>query len=326
MSYQQNKIKMVKRPIYQSQLYKAQQGVVIIVALFIVALVATMAYIMMARLSRDTERTALLLRDNTAEFYAQGSIAWAIDQLRNDFDQQKKDQVMDRVPIHSPIDIVNDYKIESTILDIQSRFNLNNLTDVSAQEDFKRLLRVVDAKLSEEKAREIVRATFSWITPSQNELDQYYLTLPTPYRAAKKPMFDASELRLVKGMTPALFEAIKPYVIALPLSNATINIQTAPLPVLMMLSPSMTMEVAKLIMEQRITKPFLSVPQFSDWEVVKNQGISPTKITVSSDYFLVETNVSVENQHLLLYTLLKRLKKNNNKALVVPLWQSKASW
>ena len=139
-------------------------------------------------------------------------------------------------------------------------------------------------------------------------------------------MFDASELRLVKGMTPALFEAIKPYVIALPLSNATINIQTAPLPVLMMLSPSMTMEVAKLIMEQRITKPFLSVPQFSDWEVVKNQGISPTKITVSSDYFLVETNVSVENQHLLLYTLLKRLKKNNNKALVVPLWQSKASW
>ena len=140
MSYQQNKIKMVKRPIYQSQLYKAQQGVVIIVALFIVALVATMAYIMMARLSRDTERTALLLRDNTAEFYAQGSIAWAIDQLRNDFDQQKKDQVMDRVPIHSPIDIVNDYKIESTILDIQSRFNLNNLTDVSAQEDFKSIL------------------------------------------------------------------------------------------------------------------------------------------------------------------------------------------
>src|SRR3990167_1767650 len=95
--------------------HKKQQGVVIVVALFIVALVATMAYIMMSRLARDTRQTTLILRNVQAENYAQGSIAWARDHLKNDFERQKPKQMIDPVPIQSPIKEVDGYKISSKI-------------------------------------------------------------------------------------------------------------------------------------------------------------------------------------------------------------------
>jgi len=52
----QRKQTMMRRP---PRSLKRQQGVVIVIALFVVGLVATMSYVMLARLARDTERTAL---------------------------------------------------------------------------------------------------------------------------------------------------------------------------------------------------------------------------------------------------------------------------
>lgn len=62
--------------------HPSQQGVAIIMALFIMALVATMAYAMMARLDRDIGRTDLMLKEMQAVYYAQASVAWAMDQLK----------------------------------------------------------------------------------------------------------------------------------------------------------------------------------------------------------------------------------------------------
>lgn len=106
----------------------SQQGVVIVVALFIVALVATMSYVMMSRLARDTRRTELIVHDSQAELYAQGSILWAKDQLRNDWIKQKKDKRIDELPLKSPVNNVNGYSIISTINDAQGKFNLNNVS------------------------------------------------------------------------------------------------------------------------------------------------------------------------------------------------------
>ncbi|MBV9575373.1 MAG: general secretion pathway protein GspK, partial [Gammaproteobacteria bacterium] len=102
---------------------------VIVIALFIVALAATMAYVMMSRLERDTRRTSLLLHYTQANFYAQGSIVWAMDQLRNNWERQKTNKLVDEIPIKSPENVMNGYKISSTIYDMQSRFNLNNLNN-----------------------------------------------------------------------------------------------------------------------------------------------------------------------------------------------------
>lgn len=325
MLYQPNRAKPNLRRQHPS--LKNQRGVVIIVALFIVALVAAMAYTMMARLERDTRRTTLLLRDTQAEFYAQGSIAWAIDQLRNNWEQQKPNQLIDAIPIQSPTQTVNGYTIVSTIYDMQARFNINNLINVESYESFKKLLRTVQPGLTEEKAQALVLALVDWIKPGQqqNEYTKYYFQLSSPYRASHRPMLSISELQLVKGMTPSLYQALEPYIAALP-TTTLINVQTAEAPVLALISPSMTLEAGKAIQQIRERTPFVKPELFYGLDVVKNHHLSDKdKITVTSSYFLIQTEVAIEKQHAVIYTLVERAA-NQDKATVTLLWQSKGVW
>lgn len=299
-----------------------------VVALFIVALVATISYAMLSRLERDTRRVTLLTRNTQAELYAQGSIAWAMDQLRNDWLNQKPGKMVDLIPIVSPVNMVNGYSVKSSIYDMQGRFNINNLSNPEMQTDFARLLHALAPKLSDAEVLSITLAIYHWISPSQteDELNRYYAELPVPYRPAHRPMTSVSELRLVKGMTPSLYAALKPYVTALPRS-VSINIQTVTAPVLMTLSQTMTLDAAKAIVELRKMKPFITVEDFLNLDIVKNHQIKTDKITTVSQYFLVETDVAIENQHLLLYTLLERVNMGGDgKAAVNVLWQSKGTW
>lgn len=302
-----------------------QSGVVIVVALFIVALIATMAYVMMSRLERDTRRTSMILHNTQAEFYAQGSIAWAMDQLRNNWEKQRPNKLVDETPIKSPEIEVNGYKVASTIYDMQSRFNINNLNTPEAQSDFKRLIQAVAPELNEEKARNIVSAIYDWITPQsqQSEFNKYYANLPVPYRPAHRAMLSISELIHVKDITPDLFNRLKLYVTALP-AHTGINIREAQIPVLLTLSPTMSLTIAKALAQLRDQNMAQMVnPQaFLNSEAVRSLQIVPDKVIPVSNYFLVETEVTIENQHVLLYTLLERVTKDN-KAMINILWQSK---
>ena len=320
----QRKQTMMRRP---PRSLKRQQGVVIVIALFVVGLVATMSYVMLARLARDTERTAYITRNTQAALYAQGSIVWAMDQLRNDWLKQKPNRVVDEIPIKSPVNEVDGYKISSTIYDMQARFNINNLNGPDLQADIKRLLLTVDRSLPPEQINDLVLAITDWITPieTQTNYDRYYLALPTPYRSAHRyPMVSVAELQLVKGMTPARFNALRPYITALP-ETTPINIQTAPADVLMTLNPAMPLEAARELEVLRSKAPFVKVDQFMQTKIIKQYPVKAEKITTTSKYFLVETTVSIEHQRLLLYTLLLR-KQNEGKATMRILWQSKGWW
>src|SRR3990167_4942793 len=160
MLYQDNRKRIYRRHKHP----KHQQGMVIIVALFIMALIAVMSYAMMMRLERDTYRTMLILRNIQAEFYAQGSIDYAIDQLRNNWEKQKPKQVIDQMPIQLPAQTMNGYTVTSIIDDMQARFNLNNLTEKESQEGFKRLVFVMNPKFTEKNIIQLTQATVDWIS------------------------------------------------------------------------------------------------------------------------------------------------------------------
>lgn len=306
--------------------HKGQEGVVIIMALFIVAIVAAMAYTMMGRLSRDTRQTTLLVRNVEAENIAHGSVAWAMDRLRSDIVEKKPDKLVDPVPIKSPEQDINEHMVSSTIYDLQSRFNLNNLTDKKAQMQFLRLIRLVAPKVSQENAAEIVKATIDWITQSsqQNEFTKYYLALPHPYRAAHRAMVNASELRLVKGVTPVIYQALQPYIVALPTSTK-INVQTAPAQVLASLSDKVSLQDAIAIVRLRSDKPLNTNPKSYELEVLSSGRFPMGDVGVVSQYFLVETKVSMDDESVLIYTLLSRDAKDS-KATVSILGQTKGSW
>lgn len=300
-----------------------ERGVVIIVALFMVALVASMAYYMMGRLSRDIEQTTLMLQASEAAFLAEGSIAFARDHLRADWEHQRMNQVIDALPFVAPTKQVNGFQIKTSIEDLQSRYNLNYLMDAVAIPDFQRLIRAVFPTISEGEATRIARATHDFVTPilNESEFDRGYLAASPAYRAAHRPMQSVSELRLVRGMSPALYQALLPFVSALP-KDMLINLQTAPWQVLMTLSAGMTPDIARAIVQMRTQKVLTGTEAFYQSEAVSKLLIPPEKVTVSSSYFLVETVVSKGEQTVVLYTILERLT-NKNKAIVNVIGQAK---
>lgn len=303
---------------------KRQQGAVIVVALFFVALVVTMSYVMMTRLERDTRRTSLLVRTTDAEFYMQGSILWAIEQLRVDLTKKKPDTIVDAIPLQSPVNEVNGYKISSKITDMQARLNLNNLTTPEAQNDFKQLIKLVAPQTDEQKINVLMSALADWMRQGQvqNEYNKYYMNLSPPYRAAHRLFVSASELRLVKGMTSELFNALQPYITALPVATK-INVQTASAVVLATLSPGMNLDTGRAIEKARLQTKLTSTQVFLNLDNVKNHNPPPeSKITVVSDYFLVETTATIEKQQVVLYTLLER-SGNETKNAAKIIWQSK---
>ena len=62
----------------------------------------------------------------------------------------------------------------------------------------------------------------------------YYMGLPYPYRAKNDLLDTLDELRLVRGVTPEVFEKLRPFVTVW--SSGKVNLNTAPKEVLMSLS------------------------------------------------------------------------------------------
>ncbi len=302
-----------------------QQGAAIIVALFVVALVATASIAILTRLQQDTRRAELFLNSNQAYLYAQGSILWAADQLLNNNKEQKTDHLIDKIPLRSPSKKINNAIIESTIYDAQGFFNLNNLADTNYQTSFKRLIKTIMPAMKDQDIQNLISATVDWISASNqaNFYQNNYAKLIPSYRAPHRLMSSMSELRLVSGMTPVLFNKLLPHIIALP-STTPININTATPPVLMSLSPSLTIESAQTIIAAIKKSPYPTVQKFMNFDVVKNNAFNADNLTVTSTYFLVKTQVSIGDQIFILYTLMQRETKNSQPTISI-LWQSKGT-
>ena len=303
---------------------KTQTGAALLVALFVVALVAAAATLMIERLQLDTHRTSLILNANTGNLYAQGSIAWAMDLLNNDWKNQQNNRVIDKTPTSST-DKKNGFIIVGTLTDAQGLFNINNLSNEQYQTNFTRLIRIVSPDTDPVIAENITQAVIDWISPgSKNtEFDDFYQKLIPAYRAAHQPMASISELRLVKNVTPDIFNKLAPYLTALP-EVTPININNSSPPILMSLSLTLTADAAKAVIQAAQQNPFSSAQQFINFDIIKNNPIDATKITVVSHYFLLHTNVTVGQQKILLNTLLQRSTKESQSTTQI-IWQSKGT-
>lgn len=301
-----------------------QRGAAIIVALFVVALVAAAATIMIERLRTDIRRTELVLNADAAYLYAQGSVLWAIDTLNTNLKNQQPNKVVDMTPIKSAPEKQGGMTISTIIYDAQGFFNINNLSDAQYQATFTRLMQVV-AGIDTDNAQNIAFATLDWISPGGNvsAYDSAYAKESSPYRAAHRPMLTASEFRMVYGVTADIYNKISPFITALP-QPTPISVNNAPPEILMSLSNTMTADAAKALAATCQRSPYPTTQAFLDSDFVKNNPIDSKKITVTSSYFLVQTNVTLGQQTLILYTLLERTGQGAQINTHV-LWQSKGT-
>ncbi|OHC90114.1 MAG: general secretion pathway protein GspK [Sphingomonadales bacterium GWF1_63_6] len=136
--------------------------------------------------------------------------------------------------------------------------------------------------------------------------DETYAQAPRPYRAANRMMVDASELRAVNGITPAIYDLARPWVCALPVTDLSpININTllptqAPL-FAMLLPGELSVAQARQLLAQRPPDGYGSVRQF--WQLPSLAGSPPgqevgEQIKLTTGFFEVDVAVNVGGTQL----------------------------
>lgn len=235
---------------------KQQSGVVLILALLIVALVTTIAVSVSWRFNLSVVRNANRWHGSQARVHLEAAEQFALWGLREDLKNGQVDSLMEQwaQPVNSPSPLG---MISGIMEDAHGRLNLNlmiaekqptgdnkprksRLELLSIQQRmFIRLLQLIpleEGPLDETRAMEIVDAIEDWIDQGNEPIgtggaeSSYYENLDPPIFITNNEMSSVSELLLVKGMTPEIFKQVEQYVIALP---GYVAEQTGKQPVLM---------------------------------------------------------------------------------------------
>jgi general secretion pathway protein K len=305
---------------------KKNKGTALITALLITAIAAMLATTIAVRQRYSIRETSLLLNADQEYTEVQGAIDWAINQLMMGADSNKAELFPQNL---APINF-NSANVSATLEDELALFNINSLVNPGMQAQFVRLLQAVVPTLSNSQAFSLAQAITNWISPSNADL--LYLHLTPPYRASHIPMISISELRLVQGITPQIYTALLPYLTALPSNVNQININDAPMPILRSLADNMTLGQAQSIIDCRINAGGFNIIQNFQTHCINklNLQLDPAiNLVTSSSYFLNKAFIRLQDQQLIVYSLLQRvisIENDKNKTVVNIVWQSKNSF
>jgi len=309
-----------------------QQGVALITALLVAALVTVAAVSMASRQQLDIRRTGNMLEADQAYMYALAAETWASQMLKEDKQKTQIDTLTENWAMKLPPIPVEGGVITGSVEDLQGRFNLNNLIAVSVGNNAAnnnnvarngqsdqiqiKILQSLLAQVSfaEEKVQLspfVANRVADWIDANLNALadgaeDLLYLGLDLPYRTANRLMASPSELAAVAGFSLRDVSALLPLVTALPVSTA-INVNTAPEMVLLGLHEDITPRIATELAAMRVNTAFETENAFvkklkDDYNVTLN----PKLVSVSSEYFLVSSEAVIGRTTLRMYSLLER--------------------
>jgi general secretion pathway protein K len=264
---------------------------------------------MLAQQSATLNQTALVTARAQADFFAQAGLDWARGILAEDGRQGAIDtldevwaQPLAGLPVERAV-------VSGAIVDLQSRFNLNNLVRDGRRSDrdmeiFARLLEALglDAGLAV--------AVLDWVDAdsdlggSAGAEDAYYLALARPYRAANRPIAQVEELYRVRGFDAATVAKLKPYVSALPVRTA-VNVNTAS-DVVIAAVLGITREKAAAIVAERRTLPFRTRDAFV--ERARKEGVASVgnEVDVKSAFFSVRVQVAQDDVQLASQALVRR--------------------
>ncbi|WP_455199543.1 type II secretion system minor pseudopilin GspK [Kaarinaea lacus] len=308
-------------------LIRRQQGVALITAMLIAALVTVAAVAMASRQTLDMRRTGNMMEVDQAYMYALGMEELAVQVLLKDKrDTGDIDTLSEEWAIPLPPTTVEGGVIAGNVVDMQSRFNLNNLVD-NQQRPSQDQVRIFQSILQQvSRANEEIQISpfmanrvADWIDTNLNALadgaeDLEYLGADIPYRAANQFMASPSELGAILEMTPQAVDALIPFVSTLPIPTA-INVNTAPAEILMGFHEDLTESIAGTLVEYRKDNPFQNKTDFERKLLDEfNISINNDLYDIKSDYFLVSVDATIGRTHIHLYSLLER--RNDTVAAV----------
>lgn len=201
----------------------------------------------------------------------------------------------------------------ATVRDAGNCFNLNSLVtqtegqylaSATGQDQMTSLMVVLGT--NENAARAVAAAAADWadsnITPLSNGVeDDGYRSAVTPYLTANRPFAHPSELRAVRGVSPAIYAKLQDWICALPepvLSPLNVNTllpEQAPLLAMLFPAGKMNLAMARSYLAKRPSSGYGSLIRF--WAAPELAALGPSplvqgQVKLTSNYFLLNTNVS----------------------------------
>ncbi|MDP3704662.1 MAG: type II secretion system minor pseudopilin GspK [Legionellaceae bacterium] len=302
-------------------LIKTKNGSALITALFIMTLVAIVATAMSSRLQIDIYRTRLTQNSDRLSLASQAVAFWAIDRLM-DADQALVGLDQSGKILDFPSKLQTIYPgavITGQLYDLQAKFNLNNVTNATYLPVFFGLLKQTLPDLNQQEHKLILDATINWIigstaasTGHDEWFDRYSKQKPV-YFPGYQLMQNISEFRTVFGIHALLYQALLPNITVLP-EVTPINLNTAPLVLLMSLGDGLKKNDANEIIKIRHKKEIKNMSEFDP--LLDRFNIPKTEITLSSTYFLSIATATIDGVTLKNYTILKRAKDKAGKLSV----------
>jgi general secretion pathway protein K len=318
---------------------KSQRGAVLVFAMVVLMVVASVAVTMAAQLEYSVRGAANRLYGGQAMAYLSGAESLGLAVLAHD---SRKAGAID----YSGEDwarSVPDFPVEggwvrAKLEDAQGRININTLAAKArrnsaatgdaarftpAQRRFIRLLQTFDDPgMSQTQAIAIAEAVIDWLDADDEETGfggaeaDYYARLQVAYRPANTAMVDITELRLVRGVSPKLYKQIQKYLVALP-QGIGLNINSAPVPVVRSLNqqdnllPMDQYAAERLVNWRDDGKPFGSIEDFLQSESMRALSSATLPITseglsVNSEYFWLHAESEIVGRYRAMSSLIKR--------------------
>ena len=319
-----------------------QQGIALIYVLLIFALITLMASQMVTSLWLHTEKNARYLERMQAKHYALGAEQYIALLLEQDFENDKKNKrTVDHEKEAWNITEV-DYNIEQgdieiTIVDEQSRFNINWLSDSGSStgssganpnaqnprnqdlvpgshqaENVNYIRMLQNLLLTQALDPQLAYRIKDWVDSDQEATeagaeDLVYLALEEPRRTGDTEMASISELKLIDGLSEEDLEKIIPLVTVLP-KAAKINLNSALPEVIRSISKNITEGDAQAIIEARGDK---GIEKLADLNSLASLGgkvgpLQSAPVEFSSSYFSAYIKATYRDTTFYLKTSLVR--------------------
>lgn len=293
----------------------AQQGAALLTVLMLVAVIAIISAVVLERLTLSTRLAANAGALDQSRAYADSASLLIERRLTRIMEQNPARMTVAQGWLGQPQGVaVPGGTVTAMVRDGGNCFNLNSLVsgreggtimrDPIAIAQFSALMQALGIRPAE--AQQVAAATADWIdsdsvpAPGGAE-DESYVSRTPAYRPANQLMADASELRVVAGVSARLYTLVRPWICALPTTDLSpINVNTLlpqQAPLIAMLAPGkLPVESARMMIIQRPVDGYDSIPAF--WATPALRGISPPaqaseQVRLTTTWFRVELNVQL---------------------------------
>ena len=295
---------------------KKQKGVALFVALLVVAIGTLLATEIWFNNNLDISRQQNNRAAYQAVHYANGMVLWAIDVLRQDYEDSGFDNHLE--PWNQTITGIQleDAVLSGKLTDMDGKFNLNNLVingtvnEINLQY-FIRIL--INLELDVGLADKII----DWMDVDQiprplGAEDSVYLSRNPPYRTAGQDFKHISELRMIAGVDENTYSRLKSFVTVLPvLGNfpTKVNVNTASALLLKSLDIAITQKQA-LTLYNEGNASNKTIDDFFNQRVILYYNLREKNIdqliSTRSIWYQAEINVKMEQAIFRKYALLQR--------------------